>query len=92
MYKHLIADINECTEYNGGCQHNCTNTNSSYSCSCKDGYKLNEHDNHNCTEFSACERLHCALIAEITAPSVFVILCICLIAGMQGVAIYNICL
>ena len=33
-------DANECDVDNGGCQHTCTNSNGSYSCSCNDGYTL----------------------------------------------------
>ena len=42
------SDIDECVEGLGGCDHNCTNTNGSYFCSCMDGYEL-ESDNHTCT-------------------------------------------
>ncbi|XP_067673802.1 uncharacterized protein [Haliotis asinina] len=36
-------DINECSDGNGGCQHNCLNSPAgSYTCTCKDGYKLFE--------------------------------------------------
>ena len=38
---------NECATANGGCDHMCQNTPSSYTCSCRDGYTLDE-DNHNC--------------------------------------------
>ena len=40
----IIIDINECDVYNGGCQHNCTNSDGSYSCSCNDGYTLDVDD------------------------------------------------
>jgi len=61
----LIADNDECAEFNGECQHNCTNTNGSYSCSCNNDYKLSK-DEYNCTEYSWCEKLHlpCPLITE----------------------------
>ena len=35
-----IQDINECATNNGSCDHICTNTNGSYTCSCYDGYSL----------------------------------------------------
>ena len=38
-----FVDVNECTEFLSGCDHNCTNSIGSFSCSCKDGYVL--HDN-----------------------------------------------
>ena len=34
------TDINECLDGNGGCEHNCTNTDGSYLCSCRNGYDL----------------------------------------------------
>ena len=42
-----ILDINECLTNNGGCQHTCTNSIGSYSCSCNTGYVLDS-DNHRC--------------------------------------------
>ena len=33
-------DIDECDVSNGGCEHNCNNTDGSYYCSCDDGYSL----------------------------------------------------
>ena len=33
-------DIDECSVYNGGCDHICTNTIGSYICSCDNGYTL----------------------------------------------------
>ena len=35
-----MTDINECDESNGGCSHNCNNTEGSFECSCRDGYML----------------------------------------------------
>ena len=43
----IVSDINECSEYNGGCDHTCTNFNGSYSCACDNGYTLHN-DNHSC--------------------------------------------
>ena len=37
----IIVDINECNVNNGGCEHSCTNTVGSYTCSCNTGYQLN---------------------------------------------------
>lgn len=42
-----VLDINECDIANGGCQHNCVNTNSSYYCACQTGYVL-DYDNATC--------------------------------------------
>ena len=33
-----FPDVNECSNENGGCQHDCYNTIGSYMCSCHDGY------------------------------------------------------
>ena len=33
-------DINECDTANGGCEHSCTNTIGSFTCSCDTGYQL----------------------------------------------------
>jgi len=47
-YIPLDVDINECSDSNGGCQHNCTNTIGSYYCSCDAGYSLDQ-DGHSCS-------------------------------------------
>jgi len=36
----LVPDVNECTGGSHGCQHTCTNTAGSYTCSCRTGYSL----------------------------------------------------
>ena len=43
----MYLDINECDMNNGGCQHNCTDDDPGYICSCDDGYFLLA-DNHSC--------------------------------------------
>ena len=43
----VFVDINECVELSSGCDHNCTNTIGSFSCSCKDGYALYD-DKQSC--------------------------------------------
>ena len=35
-----ISDIDECTE--GPCNHTCTNTDGSFTCSCNNGYELDD--------------------------------------------------
>lgn len=35
-----MADIDECTIMNGGCETHCTNSEGSYECSCSEGYAL----------------------------------------------------
>ena len=83
IYYAVIIDINECAEYNGGCQHNCTNANGSYSCSCRAGYKLTD-DDHNCTENSLCDKLSCPLITKITA-----LFLMCMLTGRQSTIIIS---
>ena len=36
----IIVDIDECKTGNGRCQHKCVNTEGSFYCMCKKGYKL----------------------------------------------------
>ncbi|KAJ7415695.1 hypothetical protein BTVI_37659 [Pitangus sulphuratus] len=42
-----LADVNECTVENGGCQDQCCNTVGSYHCKCPAGQKLEE-DGKSC--------------------------------------------
>ena len=42
------SDIDECVEGLDGCDHNCTNTDGNYFCTCLDGYELDA-DNQTCT-------------------------------------------
>ena len=41
-------DIDECSNFNGGCQHNCTNIIGSYYCSCAAGYSHDD-NGHSCS-------------------------------------------
>lgn len=36
----LFADIDECSDNNGGCAHTCSNSDGSFSCGCEAGYSL----------------------------------------------------
>ena len=47
-YLFILLDINECDEDSDGCAHQCTNTISSYYCSCNTGYSLDT-DGYGCT-------------------------------------------
>ena len=38
--QNMYLDVNECEESNGGCQHQCKNTNGSYYCQCNKGFFL----------------------------------------------------
>ncbi|KAG5673535.1 hypothetical protein PVAND_003575 [Polypedilum vanderplanki] len=55
-----LTDIDECSENNGGCQHECRNTLGSYQCFCHNGFTLHE-NGHDCKE-GGCK-------FEITSPS-----------------------
>ena len=37
----MALDINKCEALNGGCEHQCKNTNGSYTCECNKGFSLN---------------------------------------------------
>ena len=45
---YTCTDINECATNNGGCAQICTNTVSSYYCSCGAGYMMGS-DGHTCS-------------------------------------------
>ena len=65
---YLTPEINECALDNGGCQHNCINTDGSYYCSCDTGYDLQQ-DKLSCQgiivnwEFSLSKYFHIGLLA-----------------------------
>ena len=44
---YTYSDINECLSDNGGCHHNCHDSDGSYTCSCNNGYQLNS-DGRTC--------------------------------------------
>jgi hypothetical protein len=56
-----LADVNECSTSNGGCAHNCTNLEGSFSCSCRDGFFLGE-DNRVCLDSDECLDNECSQI------------------------------
>ncbi|CAL1540486.1 unnamed protein product, partial [Lymnaea stagnalis] len=47
-------DINECKEIHSLCNHNCTNTEGSFICTCLPGYRLGE-DKMTCIDINECE-------------------------------------
>jgi hypothetical protein len=49
----VIIPVNECEIDNGGCHHLCVDTFTAYTCSCRDGYDLDE-DKHRCIDIDEC--------------------------------------
>lgn len=47
-------DLNECDTNNGGCEDTCTNTDGSYQCSCRTGYRLAS-DKQACADVNECK-------------------------------------
>ncbi|XP_077866746.1 uncharacterized protein LOC144355229 [Saccoglossus kowalevskii] len=69
------ADKNECVDNNGGCDHNCGNTDGSFVCSCDVGYALGS-DGLSCSDVNECENNNgnCEYECENTSGS---FLCTC---------------
>ena len=44
----MFLDVNECATNNGGCEHNCMNTEGTFLCSCFNGYTL-DNNAFNCS-------------------------------------------
>ncbi|XP_042892824.1 stabilin-2-like [Penaeus japonicus] len=59
-----LSDINECLTNNGGCDVNadCTDTDGSYTCTCKTGYTG---DGFNCSVLSACGSCNRTIIVSL---------------------------
>ncbi|KAI8498200.1 hypothetical protein Bbelb_241440 [Branchiostoma belcheri] len=51
------TDVDECHGNNGGCNHNCVNTDGSYRCECWRGYELS--GSRTCVEINECESYPC---------------------------------
>lgn len=51
-----ISDADECRINHGGCEFSCNNTESSYFCSCRSGYRLAA-DKHSCEDIDECQTL-----------------------------------
>jgi len=49
----LIIEMNECELGTTACSQICTNTDGSYECSCRAGFRL-DHDLHNCVDVDEC--------------------------------------
>ena len=47
VYSHLYEDVDECTTGVDNCEHNCHNTNGSYTCMCGQGFRLHS-DGQQC--------------------------------------------
>ena len=56
----FYLDVNECNTNNGGCQHNCVNTDGSYECQCRSGYRFSS--GHSCTGMHVKFACSCVLI------------------------------
>lgn len=37
-----FSDVDECINFNGGCDHTCVNTIGTYRCECRDGWQLDD--------------------------------------------------
>ena len=44
----LVSDINECSNGNGGCNHNCVNTAGSFHCECHPGFEFESSEKKKC--------------------------------------------
>jgi len=51
-----VSDADECRINHGGCEFSCNNTESSYYCSCRSGYRLAA-DKHSCEDIDECQTL-----------------------------------
>nr|DBA30180.1 TPA: hypothetical protein GDO54_006194 [Pyxicephalus adspersus] len=61
------SDKDECSRDNGGCQHECTNTQGSYTCHCRSGFTLHE-NKHDCKE-AGCNHKVTASNQNISSPN-----------------------
>ncbi|CAH1794302.1 unnamed protein product [Owenia fusiformis] len=53
----VCQDVDECSGNLDNCQHECSNTMGSFTCSCKPGYNL-EPDNFTCTDINECAQVN----------------------------------
>ncbi|XP_059143753.1 uncharacterized protein LOC131931074 [Physella acuta] len=53
-YERTCIDVNECSD-ESMCSQTCTNTEGSYMCSCRPGYRLDTGDKKTCTDINECE-------------------------------------
>ncbi|XP_059143588.1 uncharacterized protein LOC131930938 [Physella acuta] len=53
-YQKICLDVNECSD-ESMCSQTCTNTEGSYMCSCRPGYRLDTGDKKTCTDINECE-------------------------------------
>ncbi|XP_071829747.1 tolloid-like protein 1 isoform X2 [Apostichopus japonicus] len=63
----FFADMDECENNNGECQHTCINTLGSYMCTCRNGFTLHE-NGHDCKE-SKCQKEITDVSGVITSPN-----------------------
>jgi len=62
MFNCELIDFDECLDNNGGCDHTCNNAIGSYTCTCRDGYKLLD-DKHKCEGSMNIRNLHINTVA-----------------------------
>uniref|UniRef100_A0A1X7V5F3 EGF-like domain-containing protein n=1 Tax=Amphimedon queenslandica TaxID=400682 RepID=A0A1X7V5F3_AMPQE len=65
------TDINECSSFNGGCEHQCQNTVGSYTCSCPTGFSLVSHTACQDTNECASSNGGCSQICKNTPGSYY---------------------
>ena len=53
-----FPDIDECSDFNGGCSHHCINHRGGYECSCREGFALRA-DGATCEDVNECLTANC---------------------------------
>ncbi|CAH1271562.1 FBN3 [Branchiostoma lanceolatum] len=56
LFVEYWCNVDECSNNNGGCAHNCVNTAGSYHCTCRTGYQLS--GAHDCIDIDECASLN----------------------------------
>eukprot|EP00095_Tigriopus_kingsejongensis_P010187 maker-scaffold105_size367834-snap-gene-2.37 protein:Tk10187 transcript:maker-scaffold105_size367834-snap-gene-2.37-mRNA-1 annotation:"hypothetical protein DAPPUDRAFT_303147" len=53
----VCLDVDECATDQGGCDHECKNSQGSFQCSCQIGYQINPNDPQSCIDVDECSEL-----------------------------------